>query len=400
MKKIKFLLLALLLCTPLVASAGDIEINEENFPDKYFRTHLLRQSYGADGVLTEEEINEITSLNLNGLAYVADLKGIEYFTELKYLDCSRNMLTTLDFSIPAGLLTLTCSSNPFIELDLSKFPELTELNCYYCNQLTTINVSNCIALTSLACQEGQVMALDVSNCPALINLSCFDNQLTVLDVSNNKELKTINCSKNQLASLDVTNNKELTNINCSNNQLAALDISTNHALTYLTCSNNQIAVLDVSNNPALTSLKCDGNQLVALDLSNNIEVENVDCSRNKIKGASMDALISSLPQQNDKWFIVYDITRPDENVCTKTQVKAVKAKGWIPFYCSYYNGFDQSWKIYDGVDDDDPTAITRPITETVEANIPAYTLSGQKVTGSLKGKKGVYIVGGKKVVIK
>ena len=34
------------------------------------------------------------------------------------------------------------------------------------------------------------------------------------------------------------------------------------------------------------------------------------------------------------------------------------------------------------------------------ANAPVYTLSGQKVTGSLKGKKGVYIVGGKKVVVK
>ena len=48
---------------------------------------------------------------------------------------------------------------------------------------------------------------------------------------------------------------------------------------------------------------------------------------------------------------------------------------------------------------EDPTGVT-DVKADGRANVPVYTVSGQKVTGSMKGKKGVYIVGGKKVVVK
>ena len=48
---------------------------------------------------------------------------------------------------------------------------------------------------------------------------------------------------------------------------------------------------------------------------------------------------------------------------------------------------------------EDPTDI-EGVKADGRTDVPIYTVSGQKVTGSLKGKKGVYIVGGKKVVIK
>ena len=41
-------------------AAGDMEINETNFPDENFRSWLFMQSYGADGVITESEIKNIT----------------------------------------------------------------------------------------------------------------------------------------------------------------------------------------------------------------------------------------------------------------------------------------------------------------------------------------------------
>ena len=115
----------------------------------------------------------------------------------------------------------------------------------------------------------------------------------------------------------------------------------------------------------------------------------------------MDTLIASLPQKQISEVTIYDNSEGNEgNICTKKQVKAAIEKGWKPKYKCYSQYYSQwVWDYYEGSDDVE-TGITLPATETVEANTPVYTLSGQKMTGSMKGKKGVYIVGGKKMVIK
>ena len=98
----------------------------------------------------------------------------------------------------------------------------------------------------------------------------------------------------------------------------------------------------------------------------------------------MDTFIGSLP-----------IGSGDSNVCTRSQVAAMKEKGWTPYFRTYRYGYEE-WLEYEG-SDDDPSGITKPIIETENANTPAYNLSGQKVAGA---KKGIYIVNGKKVAIK
>lgn len=314
---VRSLLFALLLGTPLAASAQDVEINEENFPDENFRNWLLEQDYGADGIITEEEMKGTTYINVFG-KNISSLQGIEHFTALEKLVCSFNALTTLD---------------------LSKNTALTSLDCYQNRQPATVNVSGCTALTTLNCRNSHITTLDASGCTALTELLCYGNQLTTLNVSG-----------------------------CT-------------ALTTLVCYNNQLTTLDVSDCTALIDLYC---------------------YRNQIKGASMNALIESLPQTDGYWHVhdiyIYDSTDPNEgNVCTKAQVAVAQAKGWTPLYCDYYYG-SLTWIAYDGYDEE--TSIVQPSTEAVEANVPVYTLSGKKMTGSLKGKKGVYIVGGKKVVIK
>ena len=52
-QKLLFLLMALL---SSMFSWADVEINETNFPDEKFRNWVLSQSYGADGMLTDDEI--------------------------------------------------------------------------------------------------------------------------------------------------------------------------------------------------------------------------------------------------------------------------------------------------------------------------------------------------------
>lgn len=98
-------------------------------------------------------------------------------------------------------------------------------------------------------------------------LNCSDNQLTSLDISNCTALTTLSCNGNELTSLDVTKNSALTNLSCTVNQLTSLDVTNCTALTYLDCQYNQLTSLNVSKNIALTSLYCFGNQFTAAEMN-------------------------------------------------------------------------------------------------------------------------------------
>ena len=50
---------------------------------------------------------------------IADLTGIEYFKELKGLNCAGNNLKKLDISVIQRLEVLTCSGNPLKDLRIS-----------------------------------------------------------------------------------------------------------------------------------------------------------------------------------------------------------------------------------------------------------------------------------------
>jgi hypothetical protein len=102
--------------------------------------------------------------------------------KLTELNCSWNDLTTLDVSKCTALTSLDCSSN-LIALDVSGCTTLTSLHCYLNYFLIALNVSECTALTSLWCYSNNLTALDVSECTALKELWCYSNNLTALNVS-------------------------------------------------------------------------------------------------------------------------------------------------------------------------------------------------------------------------
>ena len=269
------------------------EINSTNFPDDSFRSWLLSQSYGADGKLTESEISNIVSISVSGSysspGTIKSLKGIEYFTSLKYLYCSYNQLTSLDVSKLTALTSLSCYNNQLTSLDVSKQTSLTSLSCDN-NQLTSLDVSRLTALTSLDCDKNHLTTLNVSNLTALKTLSCCNNQLTSLDVSRLTALTSLSCDDNQLTSLDVSRLTALTFLSCYNNQLKLLDVSNLTALATLQCFDNQLTSLDVSRLTALTFLSCYNNQLKLLDVSNLTALKSLYCSNNQLTSLDVSRL--------------------------------------------------------------------------------------------------------------
>ena len=341
-KSIQWVMAATLVCgsslfTACVTDYGDnpvtptvrIAIDKENFPDDNFREYLLDQDYGKDGVLTEREIMNITEMDVYDME-ISSLQGIEYFTALTVLDCDDNELTTLDISKNTALVKLYCSVN----------------------HLTSLDITNNVALKRLLCYDNELTSLDVSKNTALTYLDCEENKITALDVSMCTELELLACGYNELTQLDISNLSYLEYLYCNDNYLTTLDVSSNPNLEYLKCYDNQLSSLDISNNPNLWLVFCDGNQISSLDFTNNPLLSFVSLTRNKISGQNMDAIITTLAQNDNPKaynFDVIDYSEGDEeNVCTKSQVAALKAKGWTP---RYYNEEEDEWTEYEGSDE-------------------------------------------------
>ena len=312
-----------------MGASSSIAIDETTFPDENFRNWILAQDYGADGILTDAEIATVNTIYV-GSENISDLKGIEFFTALKYLYCYYNQLTTLDVSKNTALTALLCGDNQLTSLDVSKNAALMSLSCPN-NQLTSLDLSKNTALTEFECSGNQLTSLDLLQNTALTYFDCSDNLLTSLDVSKNTALTELLCGSNKLTSLDVSKNTALTNLNCRINLLTSLDVSKNTALTNLDCSYNQLTSLDVSENKALTQLSCFDNQLNSLKLSQNESLHFLDCYHNQLREAAMDALIAGLPSTGGMFYAISVNDNNEQNVVTKAQVAAAKEKGWITY---------------------------------------------------------------------
>ena len=199
------------------------------------------------------------------------------------------------------------------------------------------------------CSGENITSLDISKNSQLKVLDCSQNSLTSLDVSKNTNIGTLNCSNNNLSSLSISKNTVLSILKCSDNRIASLDLSKNTGLFELRCSNNKLTSLDLSKHNRLQEVHCDNNQLSSLVVSKQAtELIEVRCTQNQIQGASMDALIASLPKLNNPKdpgiLAIYDNSKDSEhNTCTSAQTAAIKKLGWVPYT---YNKSANTWKEY------------------------------------------------------
>ena len=315
----------------------------------------------GDGEIQVTEAQVIKFLNISN-STISDLTGIEAFTNLIYLNCSTNQLSSLDFlsltnlkgldcsnnqlssldvSTCLNLQTLSCSTNQLSSLDVLSLTNLESLNCSG-NQLSSLDVSNCLNLQNLDCIQNQLSSLDLSNCLNLIVLYCYENQLSSLDVSQNVNLMNLICRNNQLTSLDVSQSVNLQNLSFDNNQLSSIDVSQNVNLESLSCGYNQLSSLDVSQNANLYSLYCYYNQLSSLDLSQNVNFSTLSCSSNQL-------LSLNIKNGNAYWvFLVFSDNPNLQYICAdEDEVTIVQQKidtyGYnsschINSYCSFTPG--------------------------------------------------------------
>ena len=260
----------------------ELEINEDVFPDNTFRNYV-KESFDVnwDGLLDDYEIYNIRRISCPS-RYIQTLEGIEYFTQLRELDCSDNLLESLDLNGNRLLTEFDCHSNRLSgDLDLRMKSSLVSVNCSD-NQLDNLLVYGDSGLKSLDCSENRLPGVYASHIPGLVSFDCSDNKIDYLFLANNDRLANLDCSNNKLEILDLKENTTLVTLNCSDNQLTGLTLPQNLPLTTLDCSNNQLTNLNLYSCPELTTLICNDNYLKELVFQNNTKLAFCDCSNNHL----------------------------------------------------------------------------------------------------------------------
>ena len=186
--------LPMMLTAPAPVSSG-LAIDETNFPDANFRNYVLASfDSNGDEKLDDEEIANVKYIFAPSKT-ISSLKGIEYFTELKELDCGNNQLTSLDVSKNTKLVKLICSKNALTSLNTSHNPLLKKLDIYN-NKITSIDVSQNTELETLYIGRNPIETLNVINNVKLMELQSELNNLTSIDLSNNSPSMTLYMANN------------------------------------------------------------------------------------------------------------------------------------------------------------------------------------------------------------
>ncbi|KLT70393.1 leucine-rich repeat domain-containing protein [Flavobacterium sp. ABG] len=272
---------------------------------KNLEGHFFKIDSNNDYEIDINEASHVSYLNLSSYHF-SNLDGLENFTNLKELNCSNNILTSLNLSHFPNLEILDCNTNRLTSLNLSTQAHITEIICHH-NYLTSIVVKDQNPISKLICYSNEFSTLNLDNFLKIKELNCSGNRLTSLDLNNLKELVTLDLGYNKIASIELDNlsnlrtlilesnlftniyfpnNPKLTSLYFSYNQVKNVNIKNLTELEYLYCGNNSISNLDLENNKLLSSLSFEVNKLTSIDLSNQNLLIHLNCSSNTL--ASLD----------------------------------------------------------------------------------------------------------------
>ncbi|MDC1162039.1 hypothetical protein OAT18_01215, partial [Tenacibaculum sp.] len=326
-------------------------------PDDNFEAALEALGYddiSGDNQVPTALIEVVTTLDVIN-KNITDLTGIESFTALTDLDCSRNNLTSLNLQYNIALTALNCEKN---------------------YSVTTIDVSNNTGLINLDFDNNIVSTIDVSNNILLEGLDIRSNPISILDLSQNTQLTTLACNFTNISSLDLSSNTELTNLKAYKiGVLSSVNLSNTSKLEILDCYDTNLNSLDVSDCTALKTVNVSDNNFTSLDFSSNEFLESVNVLGN-------DLTYLNMQNQNNGIITAFNATGNSNLTCIQVDDASASYLTSIPWnkdattdfsegdYCVYTAIPDTNFEAalealgYDDVSGDNqvPTALIEVIT--------------------------------------
>lgn len=318
-----------------------LALSKENFPDEIFRKYIYQNfDFDKDSKLSIEEIAKVDSIDVSNMG-ISNLTGIEYFTNLLYLYCNGNKLSSLTVHTLVNLTVLDCSNNYLTNIDLSncsslsyfeannnaKAISLDEQKTFDLSSLKEFDLSQSYDWSENAVISDKLLSILAEsdsmlityrykvNAPLLEDLtfngSFIINTVGQSDVEINdtnfpdpmfqKHLSdTYDLNQDLTLSVEELNNitylyipglelsslvgiEHFTNLvylNFDDNAITNADLNPLVNLRSVSCSNNNLSSLSLQSLTQLESLYCSNNQLYSLDLSGCSSLDILDLEHN------------------------------------------------------------------------------------------------------------------------
>ena len=326
MKK-RYLFVAALMAIAMGAKA-DVAINETNFPDEIFRSWLMWNDYGRDGVITTQEIAKIYKIDVTDKG-ISSLKGIEFFTELDTLACDDNNISQLDLSQNMNLEIVSCGNNHMKNLT---FPNTQSLNYIVCwkNDLRGTAIEEMIASLPLKTEGENYITLSYT-------YGGFNemNHITPAQAAAFKAKGWLPYRVRKvtegLASRTEWSEYRGDYVPVSEKFFPDVDFR-NFILSMSYGKDKEISDAEIT---TILSMDLSGRNIYSLQgIEFFTKLTSITFYGNHVKGADMDELIRALPRVSSGELIA--VKRPldltSDNDITAKQVLAAKAKGWTTYW--------------------------------------------------------------------
>ena len=178
-----------------------------------------------------------------GYASFQEIKQLEHYNEIVYIDCSCNKLTSLPEHLPNSLQKLDCALNKLTSLPEHLPNSLQELN-FYGNKLTSLPEHLPYSLKQLFCRSNKLTSLPEDLPNSLQKLYCGLNKLTSLPKHLPSSLKQLFCYSNKLTSLpnSIIHCRNLQYISFEDNEIDCIPPHMTQFLNRLRNNTNDITV--------------------------------------------------------------------------------------------------------------------------------------------------------------
>ena len=337
----------------------DLMITKVRFPDDNFRSYLLQQTYGQDGILTESEISKVKEIDVTRKG-IADLRGIEVFTALEVLKCSQNNLARENVEYLVNALPYKWVNGPI----------LITLTTAVAGIMQLVESSEFGGLVT-----GLLEGLGIENAPAYVYDKILDKYSLKLDIYDNTLQNEGNVVTYEIQQTALDRGWVLREYDNSENIWKTIDCCVEINEENFPDPNFRNWVLTQSYGEDEKLYSSEANKIYTIDVhGENIKslkgiehftaLEMLYCQRNQIEGDDMTDLVFNLPTDT-KMQVIRDVLMQSEkyvkgsydrniyllsanngeegNVCDKTCVRIAKQRGWKVFSL---NG--TSWEEYAG----------------------------------------------------
>ena len=253
------------------------------------------------GTMSKADVLSVTKLDFGyGQYQISSLSGIEKFKNLESLSCNGAGVNDCNLEQNIALLEIQLNGNQFVSLDLSGCPNLKNLHLANNQNLTSLNISNCMKIERLEVNETALTTLDIPKKELIYSLGYGRTKLS-FDLNEFSKLTNLAIYDLELTSLDLipSNIKaQLYQLQCYDNQISSINLSEYPKMAYLSIYQNNFTSLDLTPVPGLKELNCHTCYIKELDITPVESLEYLYCG---IQRNNINLILTATDAQKDRW---------------------------------------------------------------------------------------------------